>query len=455
MGVKSVQAQHEMSIAPFDTTVWNSNRSVYNLLPDSFPIYFKQTSGALIDNFKWEIFGFSRVDSLVEYQEERPIFWVKYKKPLSGFGQAYVSVRLTTTDMLLAQRMYQLNLNIYFYKVNVLTPDTVYLNKGDSFLVKAKGTWGVGDFSIYKEGVLLKGPIFDSMISYHVKTSGKYQIWYRKGFQNSPTMKDSFLIIERSKPKIKVCNQESFCNSDFELINQSKLLLNIFKESPDSIVLWKWCISGIEDSIIIYNNNLDKIIIKFPEKTASYGVKLYVTGIYGNSDTLDFTVKVEYFSISILEGDTTFIKPEETLSIKALATSTGQISWYKGSTKIWGPVIDSVSEIPINLPGVYIAKLQTVSGVVYDTCVVVLSNGNYIVEKDKNNILIYPNPVKDKLFISSNILLEDVSIFNLIGEKVLNTNQLEIDISSLSKGIYIVTCITSDNKILNKKVIIE
>ena len=69
--------------------------------------------------------------------------------------------------------------------------------------------------------------------------------------------------------------------------------------------------------------------------------------------------------------------------------------------------------------------------------------------------MIYPNPVKDKLFISSNILLEDVSIFNLIGEKVLNTNQLEIDISSLSKGIYIVTCTTSDNKILNKKIIIE
>jgi hypothetical protein len=66
-------------------------------------------------------------------------------------------------------------------------------------------------------------------------------------------------------------------------------------------------------------------------------------------------------------------------------------------------------------------------------------------------ISIYPNPVKNQLFINSQETIQSVEIFNLLGKKVLTSNSTNsVDVSSLSKSVYILK-LTSDNGVSTKR----
>ncbi|WP_165732691.1 T9SS type A sorting domain-containing protein [Polaribacter sp. 20A6] len=68
-------------------------------------------------------------------------------------------------------------------------------------------------------------------------------------------------------------------------------------------------------------------------------------------------------------------------------------------------------------------------------------------------VKMYPNPAEDQLFISSKETLNKVEIFNLLGKKVLSTtNTKSIDVSSLTKSVYLVK-ISSDKGISTKKLV--
>ncbi|WP_158850536.1 T9SS type A sorting domain-containing protein [Algibacter sp. L1A34] len=79
-----------------------------------------------------------------------------------------------------------------------------------------------------------------------------------------------------------------------------------------------------------------------------------------------------------------------------------------------------------------------VSSIVSDTALdangVVLSTNNDINKAE--SLLFYPNPVEDKIFLSDNV--ESVKIFNTIGSLVKESNVKQIDISSFSKGVYLI-----------------
>ena len=71
----------------------------------------------------------------------------------------------------------------------------------------------------------------------------------------------------------------------------------------------------------------------------------------------------------------------------------------------------------------------------------------------------YPNPAKQSLNIVSYAAgINSISIFNLNGQEILNTtvnaNQIRINTSSLSNGVYIVD-IKSNNHSVKRKLVIE
>ncbi|WP_299664964.1 T9SS type A sorting domain-containing protein [uncultured Polaribacter sp.] len=82
---------------------------------------------------------------------------------------------------------------------------------------------------------------------------------------------------------------------------------------------------------------------------------------------------------------------------------------------------------------------------------VTISNTASVDEVAQNKITMYPNPSSDILNISNkNLDIKSISIFSLIGKKVMefesNDKELiSVDISKLSKGIYLVS--TGDKKI--------
>lgn len=72
----------------------------------------------------------------------------------------------------------------------------------------------------------------------------------------------------------------------------------------------------------------------------------------------------------------------------------------------------------------------------------------------KSIISLYPNPVKDILNItlSENTSIENYEIYDLLGKKVMskNTTQNTVNISGLSKGIYLLKVLTNEGIITNK-----
>jgi len=74
-------------------------------------------------------------------------------------------------------------------------------------------------------------------------------------------------------------------------------------------------------------------------------------------------------------------------------------------------------------------------------------------------VSIYPNPAKNEIFISSKngVKIEEVSIYNHIGQKVLykRENSTQIDISMLEQGIYIIELVSKELKVKKKLIIKE
>lgn len=64
-----------------------------------------------------------------------------------------------------------------------------------------------------------------------------------------------------------------------------------------------------------------------------------------------------------------------------------------------------------------------------------------------SNIAIYPNPANDFIQISTNETITGLEIYNVIGKKVISSNNLtnkKINVSNLTKGVYILKIMSND-----------
>ncbi|GAA4046442.1 M1 family aminopeptidase [Flavobacterium chungnamense] len=82
---------------------------------------------------------------------------------------------------------------------------------------------------------------------------------------------------------------------------------------------------------------------------------------------------------------------------------------------------------------------------------VTLGNENFNLEKA---IALYPNPVSNELHIQipSNISIEKVIIFNSLGQKTIESNELNFSVNQLSSGVHFVQIQTSEGT-FHKKII--
>ncbi|WP_353078858.1 T9SS type A sorting domain-containing protein [Flavobacterium sp.] len=77
---------------------------------------------------------------------------------------------------------------------------------------------------------------------------------------------------------------------------------------------------------------------------------------------------------------------------------------------------------------------------------------------DTSNFVAYPNPVKDVLNLSYKTAISNVKVINLLGQEVVNananTNDVQVNMSALNAGVYIVN-VTVDDTVHSIKVIKE
>lgn len=69
------------------------------------------------------------------------------------------------------------------------------------------------------------------------------------------------------------------------------------------------------------------------------------------------------------------------------------------------------------------------------------------------NVVIYPNPAKEMLFIKSETNIKKVSIFNYLGKLVLTHNNNEINIANLDKGLFLIKIIDDYHTVSIKRFI--
>ena len=65
-----------------------------------------------------------------------------------------------------------------------------------------------------------------------------------------------------------------------------------------------------------------------------------------------------------------------------------------------------------------------------------------VVDIDTTNFVVYPNPLRDVLYVKGTLSVDRVSIFDLMGRNVLkaspNKSDFNLDVSNLNKGVYMV-----------------
>jgi len=89
---------------------------------------------------------------------------------------------------------------------------------------------------------------------------------------------------------------------------------------------------------------------------------------------------------------------------------------------------------------------------------IIQSEGPYCagsLEENKINVTISPNPTSDKLNISSNSTIEELTVINLAGRKIItkkiNSTSEKLDLKSLNNGLYILYLKTKSGTIVQKK----
>ena len=75
------------------------------------------------------------------------------------------------------------------------------------------------------------------------------------------------------------------------------------------------------------------------------------------------------------------------------------------------------------------------------------------------NMVIYPNPTKNEIFISASIEIKSINIVNSLGQTVIsknvNSQSTAINVENLAKGMYVILVVSDDNKTENHKFVKE
>lgn len=71
-----------------------------------------------------------------------------------------------------------------------------------------------------------------------------------------------------------------------------------------------------------------------------------------------------------------------------------------------------------------------------------------------SKVSLYPNPTNGKIHLTANFEVKSITVYNIYGQEISgNQNNLSIDISAFSSGMYFINIENADGKIITKKVI--
>lgn len=224
----------------------------------------------------------------------------------------------------------------------------------------------------------------------------------------------------------------------------------------DTIQLYaQGCISNHFWSLGSWNSNLQSPVYTFSD-TGTYTFMLNgdnnicfgdtTKNIYvQNSPNI---LNCDSFQLNILPiSDSVDISSiDSTLIITAL-NNIDSVIVSQGTTTY--TLTDSIANITVSTTGDYDIELIAFSSNCSDTLSLsiyvydVNTNTNSLINRDQNKSKLYPNPIENRIVIENDISLGLIQIFDLRGvmvfSKQVEMNRIEIDLSAVPAGVYIVS----------------
>jgi photosystem II stability/assembly factor-like uncharacterized protein len=129
--------------------------------------------------------------------------------------------------------------------------------------------------------------------------------------------------------------------------------------------------------------------------------------------------------------------------------------WVNLNDTVLNPYIDQISISPDNTIYLQCKNLSSQPYQLFKSINPIVTTEEHFINSE---IIIFPNPTKEKLSILTNrvVKIKHIVIYNLNGQKIIAGMPTEntIDVSKLNSGLYIVE-LELDNEIVRKKIIVE
>lgn len=182
---------------------------------------------------------------------------------------------------------------------------------------------------------------------------------------------------------------------------------------------------GLSD-IVVTNLNTPVFAWKNESTTSHNWLKIKLQGTVSNRDGIGSTIEISENSLKqyryVLNGEG-YLSQNSAVEIFGLGTSTSvdyiKVTWLSG-----------IEEYFYNIAANQIFEIIEGSGTL---------NNNVSL---KNNLIIHPNPVSDRLFIENNTEFENFVLFNALGQEILRKNNRDfinsIDLRSFNSGVYFI-----------------
>ncbi|HOZ29808.1 MAG TPA: T9SS type A sorting domain-containing protein, partial [Bacteroidales bacterium] len=256
--------------------------------------------------------------------------------------------------------------------------------------------------------------------SLEVETSGWYYVTVTVtgGCEGS----DSVYVFFRDLPLIDLGANQAFCDGESAILT-----------APEA-VLYAWNTGDSLQSITI--------------DTAGVYV-CTITDEFGCSNSDHLTLNI--YNLPGVNLGTDIIADETQVIILGVETGHPEYLWSSGATTDF--IVVDASTLGIGEHTFSVTVTSANECVAEDEIVITVIPGAGVDSDNIKSISIYPNPTNGIINISGNDIIS-IDIFDNAGKHILTTEEQNIDLSDLAKGMYFIKINTTKNS-LNSKIIIE